>query len=95
MGYNYILPSKKADELNIVMPRVSFIETYIEGASANSKKVKEGKIKVPSNVNIIPLDPVIPNTKQPADYSVNNHAPALDYGNKMFNQVWDRYKGLK
>ena len=45
-----------------------------------------------SNVNIISLDPVVANTKKPADYSVNNHAPAIDYGNKMFEQVWTKYK---
>lgn len=106
------------------MPRVDFIENYIDGVSKNSKKtnifllksdngigwhpdygdrsyetfqkkVKEGKINVPLNVNIIPIDPIIPNTKKPLDYSLNNHAPAIDYGNKMFDRIWNEYKKIK
>ena len=36
--------------------------------------------------------PIVLNTVIPADYSTKNHAPAIDYGNKMFDQVWDKYK---
>ena len=57
------------------------------------KKVKEGKIKVPSNVNIIPLDPMTgkKGNLHPADIAQYDHAPAIDSGSKMFNQVWNKY----
>ncbi|WP_158612525.1 hypothetical protein, partial [Leptotrichia sp. OH3620_COT-345] len=117
-----IIRPERADELNIVMPRIDFIEKYLSRASKNAvtvnlyvlkndkglsvvkdygdrsyetlqKKIKERKITIPDNVKIITLNPIYKkdNLLLP-DYTINNHAPALDYGNPMFSQIWKEYE---
>ena len=57
------------------------------------KKIKDKKISVPKNVKIIPLDPIYKNKVRPyPDYTIKNHAPALDYGNPMFEKIWENYE---
>ena len=89
--------SKNAKTVNIFLLKedkgMGWVPDYGDRSyETYQNKVKSGKITVPSNVKIIVLDPVVPNTIMPADYGTKNHAPAIDYGNKMFDQVWDKYK---
>ena len=107
---------QKADELNVIMPRISFIQKYITKASENSKiinlfvmrgdkfwfpyygdrsyetlikKINSGKIKIPSNVRIIPLD------KVKGKGTFNNHGSALKYNDKMFKQIEKEYMKVR
>ena len=111
------LKPQKADELNVIMPRISFIQKYITKASENSKiinlfvmrgdnvwwapyygdrsyetlikKINSGKIKIPSNVRIIPLD------KVKGKGTFNNHGSALKYNDKMFKQIEKEYMKVR